>query len=504
MLSEQQKRVVAAALAGHNIALVGGPGTGKSHTLKAILVALQSFPDRRVEVTGATGQASVLVGGITAHSLFCMHGLPEGHLAKTAQEGWALMDEQFRRRATTMGGQRLRSADVIVLDEVSMISTATMHAFDRAVTNICGGEGGLKSKQVIFVGDFAQLPPVVQNDDLAWAMEHSALSARWRTKYPRPDASFREQSGCFAFQSEVWESLKLKVFLLEHNFRQQGDAREWLSLMNSVRMGSVTDEELALLNSRVLPPDTDLALRLFTRRKDVEIYNSSALRRVQGTPVKSEAGTFYSAPAPSGQPGSFVKVPESEVPEPVQRLTRPIARMFKEHCQARPQLTLKVGATVMVVANLSEQVVNGTQGRVEAISQDDKGKIVGVTLRTADQQTHEVKPHVWRVRVTNRPLNLHWSYIQLPLAIAYATTVHKVQGATLERVVATPSSSMPGLATVMVSRCPRDGLLLTHPVQRSHIVAHPDAVHYYRMLERGSTPPPTKRACAPATATFDF
>ena len=406
MLSDEQKRVVAAALAGHNIALVGGPGTGKSHTLKAILVALQAFPDRRVEVTGATGQASVLVGGITAHSLFCMHGLPEGHLAKSAEEGWALMDEQFRRRAGSMGGQRLRNTDVVVLDEISIISTGTLAAFDRATRCICGGEG-LRSKQVIFVGDFLQLPPVVAKDDLVWAMEHDSLSVRWKTKYPTVAAA-KAQSGCFAFQSSVWETLNLQVFLLDHNYRQAGDAREWLDLMHSVRLGSVSDAQLQLLNSRVRPAQNDLALRLFTRRKDVESYNSNALRRLAGEVVKSDAGTFYSAPSPTGQPGVFVKVQEADVPENVKRLTKPIARMFKDHCQARPTLELKLGAHVMVVANLSERVVNGTQGVVESIAHKED-KIASVQLRTGDGEVHEIKPHVWRVRVTNRPLHLHWS-----------------------------------------------------------------------------------------------
>lgn len=237
-----QDTALAILKTGANVFLTGEPGAGKTHTVNRYVSWLI---ERGIHpaITASTGIAATHIGGMTVHSWSGIGIQP----SLTREEAERLGDN--RRLAS-----RLRSACVLIIDEISMLNADTLDAVDlmcQVVRNHPAPFGGL---QVVLVGDFFQLPPV---------------------------SRLGEKPARFAFHSEAWQLTAPTVCYLSEQHRQ-ADA-SFLSMLENLRRGQITEETHDLLRSRQKKPPEDLVqTRLSAHNQDVDQVNERHLDSLSG------------------------------------------------------------------------------------------------------------------------------------------------------------------------------------------------------------------------------
>lgn len=407
VLTEEFTHALGILEAGGNLFLTGKAGTGKSTLIRRFL----EQTDRRVVVAAPTGIAALNVDGYTIHRLFGFR--PTTTLADV-QSG----DYSPGRFAGT-----LRRLDTLVIDEASMVRADT---FDMLVTALerFGPKPGTRygGVQLVLVGDLFQLPPVVPTG------EEDFFATRYTTPY--------------FFSADHFTRADFPTSALTTVFRQQGDQR-LTSLLNAVREGVLVEESRHELNTRTdpdfVPPDDEFWLTLAPTNRVVGARNRRHLERLPGEVVEHHATEW-------GDLSLF--------DPPVDRV-----------------LQLKVGAQIMMLTNDgANRWVNGTLGRVVGIEAGDDGLEVAVEFR--DGSAAMVGPYTWEA---TRPVvesgslrhEVVGAYTQLPFKLAWAITIHKSQGQTLDRLVVDLSGGAfdYGQVYVALSRCTSfEGLVLTRPV----------------------------------------
>jgi ATP-dependent exoDNAse (exonuclease V) alpha subunit len=287
--------------------------------------------------------------------------------------------------------KRFEKTNVLIIDEVSMLHA---HQLD-IVNNICKRFKepflAFGGMQVILCGDFFQLPPVTKNGEDA----------------------------CFVIESEAWQEMNPKVCYLEEQYRQED--REMLDVLNDIRNRTCSEKTKKLLVSRRNKEikNSFRPTRLYTHNANVDAINALELGK-----IKQEAKTFQ-------MKASGVEYLVSAV---------------KKGCLAPETLSLKKGAIVMFVKNNFEKgYVNGTLG--EVIGFETKGYPI---VRTVSGKTIVATPEQWSVEENEESLA---SVTQIPLRLAWAITVHKSQGMTLDAVEMDLSKSFEyGMGYVALSR----------------------------------------------------
>ncbi len=389
-LTLDQKQALEQLQSRKNVFLSGGAGTGKSTLLRHYL---QSLAGAEVAILASTGTAAIMLGGRTFHSFFGL-GIMEGGFEQTVE------------RATRHQGitRRLRKTDLVIVDEISMIGALEWEAAE-AISKIARKRsepwGGLR---IIAVGDFAQLPPILKR-------EISEFS----------DLDFEEPKRPWTFLSPVWEKTEFAPAILETIVRSQD--QELNEHLAQIRMGEVARETLQFLDQQSLN-SAGLALdwqgtRLFARRNQVDLINQQRLAAL--TSERVEFPTEYY--------GVAKKIDELKRNAPIPEV-----------------LILKVGALIMFRQNDPEQrFANGTLGVLKEVKKDRlrvelmTGKEVDV--KKASFSMLDANGEVLAT-ATNYPINLAW-----------ACTIHKAQGATLDRVhVNLKGIWEPGQAYVALSR----------------------------------------------------
>lgn len=392
---------------GHNLFLTGKAGTGKSTLVRHFL----DTTDRRAITVAPTGIAALNVDGYTIHRLF---SFPTG------------VDEHLARSSTYFPGRfskAIRGLETLIVDEVSMVRADLFDAMVAALERFGPRPGEpFGGVQLVLVGDLYQLPPVVTD------AEAQHIEERFGTP--------------FFFSAHSFERDLFPVIELTTVFRQSGDNR-LVDLLNHVRDGALLDDARAELNQRTSPafePDIDeFWLTLATTNRIVHARNRDMLSRLQ-----SPKRTFNASVV--GETDGF------EYP-------------------AEKSLTLAEGAQVMLLNNDSrDRWVNGTLGRVTSIGTDGNEPVVEIQLR--DGRVEEVRPYRWEI---TRPVvdggrlrhEVLGAFTQLPLKLAWAITIHKSQGQTLDRVVVdlTGGTFANGQLYVALSRCTSwEGLILRRDV----------------------------------------
>eukprot|EP00930_Biecheleria_cincta_P044859 TRINITY_DN30904_c0_g1_i1.p1 TRINITY_DN30904_c0_g1~~TRINITY_DN30904_c0_g1_i1.p1 ORF type:complete len:817 (+),score=150.61 TRINITY_DN30904_c0_g1_i1:59-2509(+) len=381
LLSQEQKQVLAAVLEGHNVFFTGLPGTGKSFTLCAIIEVLRKrLGEDGLAVCASTGAAACHIGGGTIHSfLGC-------GLGKRPEDFNSML-----RHST-----RLKATKALVVDEISMVSGDFLEMASSGLGQARGRPhvafGGL---QVVLCGDFLQLPPV--------------------------NAGMMRPGACrFAFQAPVWESLELHTFVLTENFRQAAD-EEFQATLRRIRVGSLTDTDRAMLlhpsvHEQHLQRCRSAALRttLYCRNVDVEKENLARLAKLPGEEFVIRAEDVLQSNLVNRQ-----------------SLERQL-----ERCLAPSVLRLKIGARVMLLKNKRTPdqcqpgqgpLVNGSVGEVVDFETMADGQVQ--PLVQFDVGSRE---YVCREAFTGGREAGAWKRLQLPLRLAWAVSVHKSQGMTLE------------------------------------------------------------------------
>lgn len=393
--------------AGHHLFLTGKAGTGKSTLIRHYL----ENTTRQTVVAAPTGIAALNVDGYTIHRLF---SFPIG-----------VTEELVRSDRYRPGkfARVLSQIDTLIIDEASMVRADLFDALAAALERFGPRPGqSFGGVQLVLVGDLYQLPPVVTEAESEWINENF--------------------SSPFFFSARSFDSQTFPLVELDTVFRQLGDDR-LVHLLNSVRDGSMLDAARAELNKRTDPdfePDlSEFWLTLATTNRIAATRNHAMLKR-----LPDPAQTFVADI--TGDTAGF-EYPTDE------------------------SLSIAPGAQVMMLTNEpSDEWVNGTLGKVTAISHHDNEPVVTVLLR--DGRSVEVSRHVWEI---TRPSVIGGSlvhevigtYTQLPMKLAWAITIHKSQGQTLDRVVVdlTGGTFANGQLYVALSRCKSlDGLVLKRDV----------------------------------------
>lgn len=419
-----QWRFTEAFFTGRNVCLLGRAGTGKSYVLKALFEYLTK---QKVSVgrTATTGVSAFGIGGQTIHSWAGL-GLADEH----SEAIIASIQKKGKVKA------RIRAAQVLFIDEVSMAKADLMDKLDAVLRYYRDSGDPWGGVQVVLCGDFLQLAPVFKGDE----------------------------TQAFAFHSAVWDEGNVRTIVLQKVVRQQGD-NTLLSILNDVRVGNT--DSLHLLDSRVGAtwPDNEIeAVRIFCKNIDVDGYNRERMAQL------TSAAKTYTA-RDSGE--SFH------------------TDTFNKNCPAPQVLELKVGAQVLLVANLDVQsgFVNGSVGIVKAFGPN------GVTVKFT-QGTTVVEHNEWTIK--EQAVGMDGKIIyrtvatrrQIPLKVCYAVTTHRVQGMTLDRAIIDMTEAFTtGQVYTSLSRV-RDleSLSLASAIPHSAIRVNPECVAFYEEAERAENP----------------
>ncbi|MBL7545286.1 MAG: AAA family ATPase [Bdellovibrionaceae bacterium] len=390
-------------LSGENVFLTGAAGSGKSFLIRKFL---EQFDDKNLfPVLASTGAAAVLVGGRTFHSFFglgIMEGGPERVFEKAKKDG------RLRKRINKVEG--------IIIDEISMISGDVLDLAERIARHARENEHPFGGLRVIAVGDFAQLPPVNKMGPRNWSFQHS-----------------------------VWQRMQFQKAHLRTNHRTQ-DA-EFLSVLNDIRQGQVTQRVFEFLNDKIkIHDESDSGIRLFPFRNQSEQFNLKQLNKITA-PVHVFPTLYW------GDAGKIEK--------------------WKDTFPVPAELALKEGAEVIFTQNdPQKRWINGTQGVVRQV----EDKRITVEKRSGRQVT--VDPVSFDL--LNAEGEVVMSATQYPLNLGYATTIHKSQGSTLDKVWCDLSQLWePGQAYVALSRLRDSSGLNLIKWSRNSIKADEDVIAFY-------------------------
>ena len=413
-LNEEQESVMEEVEKGHNVFITGPGGTGKSFIIRHIKKVLEA-KGKVVAVTSLTGMASLLIGE-GAKTIHSWAGIGVGNRSVSNYYEFIRVKHKKAREAW-------RKTDVLIIDEISMMSDELFEKLDALAKLLRWVPkkpfGGL---QILCFGDFYQLPPI-------------------NTK--------------FVFESPLWDETLHSVVPFETIYRQKDPVFQ--KMLNEIREGIVSDETDELLKSRMnldFSKEEIQPTKIFTRRDTVDKVNKEGLDKIEG-----ETRTYK----------IFTKGKVSS-----DSIKNALARM-DDSAQYQTELVLKVGAQVMLIANVNQEegLVNGRLGIVTEMN------AISVTVRFKGGYERKIDVHEWKLE-DNEKISRN----QIPLILAYAITTHKCQGSTLDSAYIDigPSIFEYGQAYVALSRVKSLDALYLHDYSRKAIRAHPKVIEYYKSL----------------------
>ena len=382
--------------------LTGRAGTGKTTFLRKV----QKMVDKQFITLAPTGVAAILAGGDTIHSFF---GLP--------------MDVCTPGTMGKMSEARIHAlihADTIIIDEVSMVRCDIIDAVDYTMRKTLRTTLPFGGKQVIFVGDMFQLPPVVKQ-----GAEYDMMHDLYHT------------DDFFFYKAEVIKRMRLVKIEFQKVYRQED--QDFLRILENVRLNRTTPENLMHLNDRVCEPTKEdgTVITLTSLNKTADNINQGRLAEIEAEEYTYE-GTVTG------------KYEEKRFPVDM-------------------TLRLKVGAQVMFTRNdAQKRWVNGTIGTVTKLSKDE------IQVTTDDGSSYVVPCCSWESfsfeydrEAKKVKKELMGTFTQYPLRLAWAITVHKSQGMTFDKLHLDLSKGMfaAGQLYVALSRVRSlGGLFLSRPI----------------------------------------
>lgn len=376
-----QKTALEILKMGYNVFLTGPAGSGKTYVLNQYIKYLKS-KDVSVAVTASTGIAATHLNGKTIHSwsgLGVRDKLDEKSLKRIYHK------KQLKNN--------IRRTKTLVIDEISMLHAGQLDMVDMICKYM--RESGLPfgGMQVIFCGDFFQLPPVQKEN--------------------RVEASF-------AYTSRVWNEMDVKACYLDEQHRQKDD--DLMRILNDIRQNSVSDKTRKIVNScrdKIFFGNTQSA-KLFTHNVDVDHINERELKRIPGKVLAYNMRTFGK---------------------------KNLVEYLRKSCLAPERLLLKKGARVMFVKNnFEEGYANGTMGQVIGFQKESKMPVI----RTNSGRKIIAGAAVWEMEEDGDVIA---NIKQIPLRLAWAITVHKSQGMSLDAAEIDLSKSFEyGMGYVALSR----------------------------------------------------
>jgi len=396
-----------------NVFITGKAGTGKS----TLLEYFRQNTRKNVVVLAPTGVAALNVKGQTIHSFFKFK--PDITLDK--------VKKIVKNRKKNI----YQAADTIIIDEISMVRADLLDCVDRFLRLNCTRQGQpFGGKQMVFIGDLYQLPPVIKGK------EKDIFKTRYKTGY--------------FFSAHSFEGLPMDFIELVKIYRQKDE--HFIEILNGIRNSTITEEMLDILNERYHPdfePSGDVFhIYLTTLNQLADRINADQLEKID-EPVCQIEGIIRGDFDPKNLPTQML-------------------------------ISLKAGAQVMLLNNDSYgRWVNGSVGRVEEILGADGSSAEIITVELTDGSLVEVEPFTWEIfeyrydegsnNIETRTLG---SFTQFPLRLAWAITIHKSQGKTFQKIILDiqRGAFSPGQVYVALSRCTTlEGIVLRQPIHKKHV-----------------------------------
>lgn len=466
-LNPDQAAALRAIQAGRNIFLTGAGGTGKSHTIRAITEwALRA--GIRYSVTALTGCAALLLdcGAKTLHS-WAGVGLAKDSPA-------TLVDAIKRNRRAS---RRWTDTQLLIVDEVSMMSPEFLEKLDCVARRIRKRPeerfGGL---QLVLAGDFCQLPPVSRDTS---------------------GGSTTSTSPRFIFEMPLWSQLIDETIYLRHIIRQTDPVFQ--QILNEARLGALTPASTGVLEKRLGLPWQENEIRptlLFTRNAEVDEVNRRNMEALTTERHTYEAQTVVMDTTVTARRGATVSQPKPLIVQPDDPDVLVALERLDADAPYDPKLELAVGAQVMLIVNLDQDIglVNGSRGVVTGFS---AGGLPLVKFINQKEPIMIDRSYWWLDEIEGIGRG------QFPLRVAYAITIHKSQGATLDCALVDVGSSTfeYGQAYVAMSRVRSLEGLYIWKLDPRKIRCHPAVSTFYGRLAAASTPDPPATGGGSATTT---
>ena len=398
--------------------VTGRAGTGKTTLLRYVAESSQ----KNTVVVAPTGIAAINAGGVTIHSFFKLPFAP--FIPSVIEAKKLIAGQKMRAEFRSV----IRSVDMIIIDEVSMLRADILDAIDVVLRHYRNSKFPFGGVQMVFFGDMYQLPPVCVNDE--WFI----LKDYYTTPY--------------FFSAKVFEKQEIVCLELDKIFRQR-DA-DFVEILNQVRNNNISKENFNRLNDRY-NPDFDLEnnpdfVVLTTHNAVSDDINESRL-------IDIDSKTFIFDAAIKGD------FPEYLYP-------------------VEQQIVLKKGARVMFTANdhinPERLYYNGKMGTVVELEDNN----VYVTCDGEDDpilvnyETWENNTFSYNRKENSVDVKTIGTFTQLPLRLAWAITIHKSQGLTFQKVAIDAANSFTsGQVYVALSRCTSlDGIVLLSPINSNSIM----------------------------------
>ena len=425
-LNKEQKEAFDAVVNGQSMFITGPGGTGKSYLLQTLYANFKGLTGKNLAITAMTGCAALLLGP-WAKTLHSWAGIGIGRLPAESIAKTIATDSRKKKR--------WRNTDCLVIDEVSMLTPTLLEYLDqvgRIVRKCDKPFGGI---QIVFVGDFYQLPPVSkENDGLT-----------------------------FAFQSPLWSTVVTKTVQLTQILRQKDPIFQ--QILNEARTGSLTAESYAILESRKTMDWKRQEIKptlLFTKNQDVSAINDAQLGKLTGEEHVFRAETTRAPRLPPDVLRTIVDKLDKDAPYEL-------------------ELCIKEKSQVMLLTNQDPPagLVNGSRGIVTGFGNDGyplvkflNGPALPVRIPPAAWSSDSEKDGDGVTRE------------QIPLRLAYALTIHKAQGASLDSALIDvgPSTFEYGQAYVALSRVRSMEALYIFEIAQRAFRAHPAVKAFYAGL----------------------
>ncbi len=420
---------------GHNIFLTGKAGTGKT----TFLHKLKENTPKRMIITAPTGVAAINAGGVTLHSFFQM---PFGPFVPGSETQQQRQRHRFSKEKINI----IKSLDLLVIDEISMVRADLLDAVDAVLRRYRHQNQPFGGVQLLMIGDLHQLPPVVKDDE--WAL----LKQYYDSFY--------------FFSSNALQQRQMICIELKHIYRQS-DAF-FIQLLNRVRDNRLDQETLSALNTRYKPAfqadEENNYITLTTHNRSADNTNENHLQKLDSKPFVFQADV------------------EGDYPEYIY----PTAE----------KLILKKAAQVMFVRNDSSAEKLYFNGKIGKITQIDKQ---GITVKCPGEKNEIlVEREKWEnIKYGLDPKSKEISeqvmgtFCQFPLRLAWAITIHKSQGLTFEHAIIDANAAFShGQVYVALSRCKTfEGLVLSTPITQRAVKTDNTVAQF---VERASQNSPTQ------------
>lgn len=372
------KAAIDAVNKGHNVFIHGRPGTGKSTFIQHLKEVL-TVKSKNVMFVGATGMAALNVHGQTIHSFFRIN-------PRDIHEPITYDVRGYLQKAW-------KTLDILVIDEASMIRADLFDVMDKRFQFVFADDRPFGNKQIVVVGDLNQLEPVLN--------QHSGL---------KQDQLCKENyKSSHIFDANCFKNLNFKHIFFTKVFRQQNEEfKKHLSFLEKSDDKHI-EQALEYFNKRVCEKRPQEAVCLCAKKEDAAKINKEELDKL---------------PAPTYRISAYLT-------------SKALSDWAEKNCPAPRDLYLKIGAKVMFVKNdENKQFINGTVGYIKKINLADDLRIENIVVEVAGNREITVERSRWYKTMIDKHgrqvFDMFSFFSQFPIQLAWATTIHKAQGMTLD------------------------------------------------------------------------